>query len=191
MKTLPEVLLLSTLNFMYSGSSVIRAALVDTWSSHNFSNNDVTDADVTVAFTKPGTTVNNLNSRIDEPILWQFSISGNYSLGSFSSVLNFYDLSYDRPSVDVFDTSVCFTSKNYELLIILLPGTVREVNMDHLHNSIRLAVANYTGIYPLQVGNIKVCLFYSLNYTIDLYSDLPVHWETSHMHSNWTKSGMC
>ena len=157
-KTLPEVLWLSTLNFTYGGSRVICAALVDTWSSHNFSNSDVTGADVTIAFTKPGTFVKNINSMIDEPILWQFSISGNYSSGSFSSVLNFYDLSYDRPSLDVFDTSMCSTSENYEFLIILLPGTLREVNVDHLRSSIRLAVSKYTGVYPLQVGNIQVCM---------------------------------
>lgn len=158
-KTLPEALLLSTLNFTYSGSRVIRAALVDTWSSHNFSNSYVNGADVTIAFTKRGTYVENINSMTDEPILWQFSISGNYSLKSFSSVLNFYDLSYDRPSLDVFDTSMCSSSENYEFLIILLPGTLREVDVDHLCSSIRLAVANYTGVYPLQIGNIQVCIY--------------------------------
>ena len=157
-KTLPEALYLSTLNFTYSGSRVIRAALVDTWSSHNVSYSAVTGADVTIAFTKPGTFVKNINSMIDEPILWQYSISGNNS-GSFSSVLNFYDLSYDKPSLDVFDTAMCSTSENYEFLIILLPGTLREVNVDHLRSSIRLAVANYTGVYPLQIGNIQVCIY--------------------------------
>ena len=39
---------------------------------------------------------------------------------------------------------------------MLIPGQLSQLDEDHLRNSIRSAVTNYTGIYPFQVGNIKV-----------------------------------
>ena len=143
---------------------MIRSALVDIWSSQqNFTNNDVVieDALFQISFTKPETRVRNLNVIVEESILWQFSISGNYSSGSERYpilTVNFFDSSYDKPSIDVFDTSMCLSSEDYELLPLLLPGSLSGVDSDYLRNSIRSAIVNYTGIYPLQVGNIKVCM---------------------------------
>ena len=148
-----------SLNYTYEGASVVRSALVDTWSSqHNLTNNGTTfeHALFRISFTRPGTPIKNINSYVEEPILWQFSISANESSGSFSSVLNFYEWYYNKPNSDVFDISVCINSEDYELLAMLIPGGISQVDEDHLHNSIRLAVANYTGIYPFQIGNIKV-----------------------------------
>ena len=155
-KSLQNLLFLS-LNYTYKGTRLVRSALVDTWSTqHNLTSNDIEDALFQIAFTRPGTPIKNINFYIEEPILWQFSISRNESLGSFSSVLNFYEWSYDKPNSNVFDISVCVNSEDYELLVMLIPGQLSQVDEDHLCNSIRLAVANYTGIYPFRVGNIKV-----------------------------------
>lgn len=155
-KSLQDLLFLS-LNYTYEGTRLVRSALVDTWSSqHNLASNGIEDALFQIAFTRPGTPIESINSYVEDPILWQFSISGNKSAGSFSSVLNFYEWSYDKPNSNVFDISVCINSKDYELLVMLIAGQLSQVDEDHLHNSIRLAIANYTGIYPFQVGNIKV-----------------------------------
>ena len=162
-RTLQDLLFLP-LNYTYEGTSVVRSAIVDTWSSqHNLTTNGISimDALFQISFTRPGTPVKNINSYVEEPIPWQFSISGNESLNSFSSVLNFYEWSYNKPSTDMFDISMCIDSEDYELLVMLIPGQLSQVDEDHLRNSIRLAVANYTGIYTFQVGNIKVHLYQS------------------------------
>ncbi len=68
----------------------------------------------------------------------------------------FYEWSYDKPSYDLFDISVCINSEDYVLLVMLIAGQLSQVQEDHLRYSIISAIANYTGIYPFQVGNIKV-----------------------------------
>ena len=156
--TLQDLLFLS-LNYTYKGTSVARSAIVDTWSStYNLTNYGVSikDALFQIAFTRPGTPIENIKSYVQDPILWQFSISGNESSISFSTVLNFYEWSYEKPSNDAFDISVCISSEDYKLLVLLIPGQLSEVEEDHLRYSIRSATANYTGIYPFQIGNIKV-----------------------------------
>ncbi len=89
--TLQDLLFLS-LNYTYEGTGVVRSAIVDTWSAtHNLTNYDVSikDALFRIAFTRPGTPIKNIDSYVEDPILWQFSISGNESSNSFSVVLNF------------------------------------------------------------------------------------------------------
>ena len=157
MKTHWKDIISSTLNYSYKGPSMVRSAVVDVWSlCHNLTNDE---SEVMIALTRPGTPVRSLNSMVEDPVLWQLSMRGNHSInGDFSTVFNFFDFSYDRPNSDLFDPSKCFSSEDYELLILQLPGRVTEVDVTHLHSSIRMTVANYTGVYPLQVGNIKVCV---------------------------------
>ena len=145
-KTLHEKLF--SLNYTYNGAGVVRSVVVDKWSTHDL----LTNSDVTVAFTTPGTTVSTLKSLAGSPTLWQYKMSSF----NFSSVMNFYDLSFDKPKLDIFDTSMCYNSDDYELLVLLLPGMLSAVDVSHLQSSIRQAISNYTGIYPLQIGNIKV-----------------------------------
>lgn len=154
MKTLWEVLSVSRLNYTYAGTEVIRSVLVDTWSFQPYDGSEVM-----IAFTRPGTLVETIESIVDKPILWQYSVRGNDSSNYFSTVLNFYGLSFNKPKTDVFDTSVCFSSSEYEPLMIQIPGRLSEVDVDHLQDSIRLAFANYTDLYLLQVGGIEVRLF--------------------------------
>jgi hypothetical protein len=157
--TLQDLLFLS-LNYTYEGTGVARSAIVDIWSStHNLTNYSafsIKDALFRIAFTRPGTPIKNIDSHVEDPTLWQFSISGNESSNSFSVVLNFYEWSYDKPSYDVFDISVCISSEDYVLLVMLIAGQLSQAQEDHLRYSIRSAIANYTGIYPFQVGNIEV-----------------------------------
>ena len=143
-RTLQESLL--SLNYTYSGTRVVRSLLVDSWTSHDIS----TGSNITVTFTRPSTAVCSLQSLVESPRLWHYAYNS-------SSVMNLYGLSFDKPKIDVFDISVCFSDEESELLVLLLPGRRSGVDMNHLRSSIREAIANYTGIYPLQIGNIKVC----------------------------------
>ena len=172
--TLQDLLHLS-LNYTYEGTGVARSAIVDTWSSmHNITNYAVPikDALLQIAFTRPDTPIKSINSYVEDPILWQFSISGNESSSAFSIVLNFYEWSYDRPTNNVFDISECISSEDYELLVMLITGQLSQVLEDHLRYSIRSAITNYTGIYPFQVGNIKVPQSACVLFLLDLYVNL-------------------
>ncbi len=74
----------------------------------------------------------------------------------FLSVARYFDLSFDEPGDDVFDTSVCVPPRDALFIALSIPGTMSGINLSQFRGNTRSAVANYTQLYPMQVGNIQV-----------------------------------
>ena len=169
--------LTNTLNYSYEGVTHHRGVDVDAWISINDNielsgSTNLSNGTIEWFFTRPGWNITSDNSINTKPIPWRLEMSGVVSyfngtvvmMENFSSAYHFYDFSTQEPSVDIFDTSSTCPSE-YHVLTMIVPGKVEGVvDITQFRKSIRMAIANYSGIYPLQVGSIQVsvlCILYS------------------------------
>ena len=159
-------------NYSYEGVSNVRGVDVDSWVSiRDFEefrpNNFLTDGLYEVFFTRPEWTVSTLNGNSNrDPIPWRLKVSGlfNFTFNGTNNATNFtavYDLfgfSVEEPEFDIFDTSACFPPSEYHILTLSVPGNESGVDLSQLRRNVRLAIAAFAEIPPLQIGNIQVCV---------------------------------
>ena len=156
-------------NFTYEGVTNVRGADVDVWimyqdfESGPYSN--ITDAKYEYYFTRPGFTIANDNAVVTKPIPWRSTVSGKVSYfdlinntivtTDFSAVYDIFDFSTNELDFDFFDTQVCIDPANYHIFVFVLTFD-GPFNEGQLRKNIRVAMSNYTGSYPLQIGAIDV-----------------------------------
>lgn len=171
LKSPSDLFLLSNeFNYSYEGVSNVRGVDVDSWVSirdfQRFSANSfLTDGLYEVFFTRPEWTVSTLNGNGNrDPVPWRLKVSGvfNFTVNGTTNVTDLtavYDLfgfSVEEPSFDAFDTSVCFAPTEYHILTLAVPGNNSGVDLRQLRRNVRLAIADFADIPPLQIGNIQV-----------------------------------
>ena len=164
-------------DFVYQG---VRhdGPLLDAWIAYKndsitFQNVTITNSVYQLFMTRPGQAVRSIYGVSVDPLPWQISFSGNFSVvlpngtkivTNISQTSFFYDFAVVEPPFDVFDVSVCFNDSDFIVLAFRLPGHVVGVNQNNLRSSIRAALVDYanaTGspfISPLQIGNIHVSI---------------------------------
>ena len=160
-------------NYTYQGATNIRGVDVDYWVSYrefeeitdsfNFS-----DAHYQVYFTRPGWILSNVRSAMSRPVPWRIVINGTVSKRNLSDdstitynttiLTDISGFSMEEPSYDVFDVSACSKPDDYYTLGLLIPGREEGLDFGQLRRNIRTSVSNYTGLRPLQIGNIQVRL---------------------------------
>ena len=161
-------------NYSYEGVSRIRGVDVDSWVSvRNFerltSGINLTDAIYEVFFTRPGWVYSTDRSINTDPVPWRMKISGmisilNVSDNSTTITINgtflrdYFDFSAEEPNYDAFDISLCSGPDDYHTILMLIPGQEKGIDFGQLRRNIRTSVSNYTGLRPLQIGNIQVRL---------------------------------
>ena len=154
-------------NFTYEGVSNVRGVDVDSWVSiRDFQEfgpaSSITNGLNEVFFTRPEWNVSTLNGYNEGPIPWRLAIRGMLTVNStanatnFTAVYDIYSFSEQEPDFDIFDTSVCYTPSEYHILTLAVPGNESGVDLRQFRRNIRLSVAGYAAIPPLQVGNIQV-----------------------------------
>ena len=145
--------------------STIRGVEVDSWVSvRDFEQIagavNLTNAIYEVFFTRPGwiyTTDRSINS---DPVPWRIKVTGtlnfrNYT-GNQTFEMDFFDFSTEEPPYDAFDVSACSAPDDYYTLVLVIPGREKGVEFGQLRRNIRTSMTNYTGLRPLQIGNIQV-----------------------------------
>ena len=70
--------------------------------------------------------------------------------------MDLFDFSTEEPPYDVFDVSACSRPDDYYTLGLIIPGQEEGLDFGQLRRNIRTSVSNYTGLRPLQIGNIQV-----------------------------------
>ena len=158
-------------NYSYEGVSNIRGVDVDSWVSvRDFERVtdyvNLTDGIYEVFFTRPGWVYTTGHSVNTDPVPWRIKITGTISYLNFTSSatvqmdstfeMDFFDFSTDEPPYDAFDISSCSAPEDYYTMILIIPGQERGINFGQLRRNIRTSVTNYTGLRPLQIGNIQV-----------------------------------
>ena len=160
-------------NYSYEGVSTVRGVQVDSWISYTdfkqlYSGVNITDTTHELFFTRPEWTIGTHSSvASSEPTLWRTRSTGtaayfnsttnNTETLNFTSTDDVFAFNRGEPDLDVFDTSVCVPVGQFYIVTLFLP--VEGVRVDFLQfpRNVRSAVSGYTGVRPLQVGNIEVC----------------------------------
>ena len=165
-------LLGSEFNYSYEGVSNVRGVDVDSWVSvrdfERISGNvNLTDAVYEVFFTRPDWVYTTGYSVNTDPVPWRIRVTGTFSyLNSTNSTvrmdssfeMDLFDFSTDEPPYDAFDVSSCSAPDDYYTVILIIPGQERGIDFGQLRRNIRTSVTNYTGLRPLQIGNIQVSI---------------------------------
>ena len=161
----------SEFNYSYEGVSNIRGVDVDSWVSiRDFervsAGVNLTNAIYEVFFTRPEWFYISGGSVNSDPVPWRTKFTGtvNYlnmsdnSTGMINQtfVMDFFAFSTDEPSYDAFDVSSCSAPDDFYVLILFIPTQGESVDFGQLRRNIRASVSNYTGLRPLQIGNIQV-----------------------------------
>ena len=164
-------LLGSEFNYSYEGVSNIRGVDVDSWVSvRDFEKVaeavNLTDTIYEVFFTRPGWVYTTDRSVNTDPVPWHIKITGgvSYLNSSDNSIvkvkgtyeMDFFDFSTDEPPYDVFDISSCSAPGDFYTMVLIIPGQESGIDFGQLRRNIRMSVTNYTGLRPLQIGNIQV-----------------------------------
>ena len=156
-------------NFSYEGETKIRGIEADAWISVRDSfplsaETAIKNGTVEVFYSHPGWT----SASSSDPIPLAINITGmfvNTSCGSdamcgkptkYSSFYNVFDFSSEEPEFDIFDTSFCATPGEYHILSLIIPGQESGLDLSQLRRGVRLGLAEWADIPPLQVANIKV-----------------------------------
>ena len=156
-------------NYSYEGVSNIRGVDVDSWVSvRDFERVagivNYTNVVYEVFFTRPDwiyTTGHSINT---DPVPWRIKLSGianysEYGTSNISFEMDFFDFSTDEPPYDAFDISSCSAPEDFYTMILIIPGRERGIaDLGQLRRNIRTSVTNYTGLRPLQIGNIQVSI---------------------------------
>ena len=159
----------SEFNYSYEGVSNVCGVDVDSWISvRDFERVadtvNYTDVVYEVFFTRPDwiyTTDRSINT---DPVPWHIKLSGTarYSeyidASNISFEMDFFDFSTDEPPYDAFDISSCSAPEDFYTIILIIPGQERGIDFGQLRRNIRTSVTNYTGLRPLQIGNIQVSI---------------------------------
>ena len=166
-------LLENEFNYSYEGVSNIRGVDVDSWVSVRdlervTENVNLTDAIYEVFFTRPEWVYTTGHSVNTDPVPWRIKITGTISYLNFTSSatvqmdstfeMDFFDFSTDEPPYDAFDISSCSAPDNYYTMILIIPGQERGIDFGQLRRNIRTGMTDYTGLRPLQIGNIQVSI---------------------------------
>lgn len=167
LRSVSDIFLLSALNYSYAGNMSAHGVMLDNWRfSGDFchAGYNYTNTTLVWSITQPGQAISTLSSISTSPTLWRYSVEGSvYPLSlnksmtmNISSVSRFFDLVFDEPSFDAFDTSICVDPMDASFLTLAVPGARDGTDLSQLRGNIRKAVSNYTQIYPTQVGNVQV-----------------------------------
>ena len=161
----------SEFNYSYEGVSNIRGVDVDSWVSvRDFERVsaavNLTNGVYEVFFTRPewyhitGSGVNR------DPVPWRIKYTGtvNYLNASDNTTaminqtfeMDFFAFSTDEPPYDAFDVASCSAPDDYYTLVLFIPRQEETINLAQLRRNIRMGVSNFTGVRPLQIGNIQV-----------------------------------
>ena len=158
-------------DYTYQGATNIRGVDVDWWVSYRSFEQiaptiNISDAYYQVFFTRPGWSFANIQSVTEQPVPWRIIINGTVSsvnitdnsTMTFNSTfqMNLYEFSTEEPPYDAFDISSCSAPEDYYTLVLFIPGNETGINFGQLRRNIRTSVMNYTGLRPLQIGNIQV-----------------------------------
>ena len=91
--------------------------------------------------------------------------------------MDLFDFSTDEPPYDAFDISSCSAPDDFYTMILIIPGQESGIDFGQLRRNICTSVTNYTGLRPLQIGNIQVsglCSTMSIGYCM-LYTNTCTH----------------
>lgn len=157
-------------NFSYEGVTRLRGIDVDAWISVRelFPLSGVTDlfnGTVELFYTRPGVNSSSLYSSTSDPVLIAINITGILVSSSCSDetcedsaikYYNIFDFSSQEPDFDVFDTSLCATPGESEILPMIIPGQESGLDIRQLRRNIRLGLTEWADIPKLQVANIQV-----------------------------------
>ena len=159
-------------NYSYEGVSNVRGVDVDSWVSvRDFEKVaqavNLTDTIYEVFFTRPGWIYVTDRSINTDPVPWRVKLSGRVSFlnsttnstvninGTFQ--LDYFDFSTSEPNYDSFDISLCSAPEDYHTVLMMIPGQEKGLDFGRLRRNIRTSVSKFTGVKPLQIGNIQVC----------------------------------
>ena len=120
---------------------------------------NLTDTIYEVFFTRPGWIYATDRSINTDPVPWRIKLSGRVSTDNATKMsleMDFFDFSTDEPPYDAFDISSCSGPDDFYTMILIIPGQERGIDLGQLRRNIRTSVTNYTGLRPLQIGNIQV-----------------------------------
>ena len=152
-------------NYSYEGVSNVRGVEVDSWVSvRDFERVagaiNLTDAIYEVFFTRPEWVYVTDRSIKSDPVPWRIKVTGTINFLNISLnqtfEMDFFDFSTEEPPYDVFDISSCSEPDDFYTLILIIPGQEKGLDFGQLRRNIRTSVSNYTGLRPLQIGNIQV-----------------------------------
>ena len=162
-------------NYSYEGVSRVRGVDVDSWVSvRDFervtSSINLTDVIYEVFFTRPGVAYATDRSVNTGPVLWRIVITGTVNFGPFGNssagnvslnpfVMDFFDFSTEEPPYDAFDISSCSEPDDFYTMVMIIRGREESLDFGQLRRNIRTSVSNYTGLRPLQIGNIQVSMY--------------------------------
>ena len=167
-----QILFLSNeFNYSYEGVTTVRGVEVDSWLSVReferlgFGLN-FTDAVLEFYFTRPGWKIASQIDVSETPIPWGASFRGVISYYNTSSNMteslnitgenDILGFTTEEPLFDIYDTSICIEPTEYVILTMFFAGHETGMDFGQLRRAIRSAIVDYTGITPLQVGNIQV-----------------------------------
>ena len=159
-------------NYSYEGVSNIRGVDVDSWVSvRDFEkvaqSVNLTDTIYEVFFTRPDWIYATDRSINTDPVPWRVKLTGGVSFlnsttnstvninGTFQ--LDYFDFSTSEPNYDSFDISLCSAPEDYHTVLMMIPGQEKGLDFGRLRRNIRASVSKFTGVKPLQIGNIQVC----------------------------------
>ena len=157
--------------------SNIRGVDVDSWVSvRDFEKVaeavNLTDTIYEVFFTRPGWIYATDRSINTDPVPWRIKITGGVSIrnstdnstinvnGTFQ--IDYFDFSTSEPNYDSFDISLCSGPDEYHTVLMMIPGQEKGLDFGRLRRNIRTSVSNFTGVRPLQIGNIQVRVVYTV-----------------------------
>ena len=162
----------SQYNYTYQGATNIRGVDVDSWVSYrefeSFSTLvNLSNAYYQVFYTRPGWSFYNVQSATTDPVPWRIVINGTVStrqnmtddtIITYNSTfrMDLFEFSTDEPPYDAFDVSSCSAPDDYYVMVLLIPGNENYIDFGRLRRNIRTGVSDYTGLRPLQIGNIQV-----------------------------------
>ena len=156
-------------NFSYEGSTRIRGIDADAWISvrDSFplsSESRVVNGTVELFYSHAHSNISSLYSTVNGPIPLAINLTGTFcsdtactnSAELASYFLNIYNFFTEEPDFDVFDTSLCASPGQYEILSLIIPGHESGSGIWELRRAVRLGLTNWANLPALQVSDIKV-----------------------------------
>lgn len=164
LRSVNDLFFISTLNLSYAGNMSAHGIILDNWKFKGDLNRfgfNYTNSTILLSITRAGQSIATLSSVTESPLPWRLSVDTVVSSDSIppfnlSTVVRYFDLSFEEPGTDVFDVSLCVLPQDALYLTLAMMGTVNGINSSLLIGSTRKAVTDYTNLYPMQVGNIQV-----------------------------------
>ena len=170
-------------NYTYTGATNIRGVDVDSWVSYREFEQiagifNLSNAYYQVFYTRPGWNFSNVHSVTTQPVPWRIVINGTVTrlnltdntTVTYNTTLetDLFEFSTEEPPYDAFDVSSCSAPDDYYTLLLFIPGREQYVDFGQLRRNIRTSMSKYTGLRPLQIGNIQVWLL-SYYHTVLIY----------------------